>query len=306
MALASGMKAIVEEIRMTRETRKERLNEIRGETRILRDTSRELALGISVCRGRSSAKLRTSLSADVARLRDDTTKLIRGFAHARHAAGAREHADRLSEVQRIRQETSDELGKTGEQVLSLGKSRKEACVMLAAELARERRRMAIETAGLISEYATSRKRTSEALRDDLRKYGRAVQVGTQELLGGVRDSREKVRSDLRVTAEIWRSSQRKDLKRATTGQAQAVQSSTGQTDASERTGPAPGESVDLETRALTIVRQNPTGLSLAEVADKIGVHSVALGRPIKNLLERSAVRKEDKLYFPVSNVTGDM
>ncbi|MEW6228048.1 MAG: hypothetical protein AB1700_08185 [Bacillota bacterium] len=313
MTLTPGMKGIVEDINRSHKERGERLKEIRSEARTVLDTSRKLMLTVSACRKKASAELKTKLSADIAGLQDDTARLIRGYAGVRHAAGVRDVAARLSEVQRIRQEVSSELGKTNELVLNLGKYRKESSAMLAANLIRERQRIALETAGLLGEaealirgFTTRRKSTSKTLWDNLRKHNKAAQVETHKMLDGFRESREKVQSDLRAAAELWKGSQRGQQEKTPASEMHVVGSSVEEVSAATKVESASGEDMDLETRVLTVVRENPTGLSLAEIADEIGVHSVALGRPIKNLLERSAVRKEGKVYVPVSTGAGEM
>lgn len=40
------------------------------------------------------------------------------------------------------------------------------------------------------------------------------------------------------------------------------------------------------------------GLTLPEIADKLGTHYVRLARPIKNLVKGGLVAKDDKRYYP--------
>lgn len=57
---------------------------------------------------------------------------------------------------------------------------------------------------------------------------------------------------------------------------------------------------DLKTRFLSIINAHPEGISLTEVADKLGMATVALGRVSRNLLDEGGIRREGKLYFPLS------
>lgn len=313
MAVAPGMKGTVEEIERSHKARAQKLKEIRSEARTVLDTSRKLMLTVSACRKKASAELKTKLSADIAGLQDDTARLIRGYADARHASETRDRAARLSEVRSIRQEVSIELRKTDELVLKLRKSRKESGAMMAVDRARERQRIAAGTAGLLGEAivlmkknAARRKRAGEILRDSLNKHNRAARIETHEMLDGFRESRERVQSDLRMTAQIWRGSRRAGFKEPSEKGMRAGDSSVEETSTAAKAEAASAEGANLEAKVLAVVLENPTGVNLGEIASRIGVHSVALGRPIKNLLERQAVRKEDKLYFPVNAAAGDM
>ena len=56
----------------------------------------------------------------------------------------------------------------------------------------------------------------------------------------------------------------------------------------------------LKTKAKQIINQNPKGITLQKMAEEIGVHFVRLSRPVKELIEKNKIRKEKKLYFPIS------
>ena len=60
------------------------------------------------------------------------------------------------------------------------------------------------------------------------------------------------------------------------------------------------ETIDLEAKMLAAVNENPEGMTLADIADSIGVAPVVLGRTVKSLVDKAEIRKEEKLYFPVS------
>lgn len=57
---------------------------------------------------------------------------------------------------------------------------------------------------------------------------------------------------------------------------------------------------DLKTRFLSVIKAHPEGISLTDVADKLGMATVALGRVSRNLLDEGGIRREGKLYFPLS------
>jgi hypothetical protein len=56
-----------------------------------------------------------------------------------------------------------------------------------------------------------------------------------------------------------------------------------------------------ETKILEAIRGRSEGVTLTELAGSFGVAPVVLGRASKNLLDRTLIRKNEKLYFPIIN-----
>ena len=54
----------------------------------------------------------------------------------------------------------------------------------------------------------------------------------------------------------------------------------------------------MQARLLAEITENPEGVTLAEVAERIGVVPVVLGRASRDLLKRSKIHKAGKVYFP--------
>ena len=52
---------------------------------------------------------------------------------------------------------------------------------------------------------------------------------------------------------------------------------------------------------LAAVNEHPEGMTLAGIADSLGVAPVVLGRVSKSLMKKGKVRKEEKLYFPAAS-----
>ena len=57
---------------------------------------------------------------------------------------------------------------------------------------------------------------------------------------------------------------------------------------------------DLEANLLAAIRKHPMGITLAEVAESLGVVPIVLGRAARSLLEKGKIRKRNKIYFPVA------
>jgi hypothetical protein len=52
-------------------------------------------------------------------------------------------------------------------------------------------------------------------------------------------------------------------------------------------------------KMLAAINEHP-GITLAGIASRLGVAPVVLGRVSKSLLDKGEIRKDGKLYFPVS------
>jgi hypothetical protein len=57
----------------------------------------------------------------------------------------------------------------------------------------------------------------------------------------------------------------------------------------------------MEARLLAEIAGSPEGVTLTEVAERIGVAQVVLGRVSRGLLKRSKIHKAGKFYFPATN-----
>jgi DNA invertase Pin-like site-specific DNA recombinase len=57
---------------------------------------------------------------------------------------------------------------------------------------------------------------------------------------------------------------------------------------------------DLEAKLLAAVIEHPKGITLTEIADKLGIATIALGRASKSLLDKKLIRKKHKFYVPAS------
>jgi hypothetical protein len=66
--------------------------------------------------------------------------------------------------------------------------------------------------------------------------------------------------------------------------------------------PVPQKLADnIEAKLMTIISENPDGITLAKVAEKLGVYPVVLGRIANRLIADGKIRKEDKTYTRVKS-----
>jgi hypothetical protein len=56
----------------------------------------------------------------------------------------------------------------------------------------------------------------------------------------------------------------------------------------------------MQARVLAEIAGDPEGVTLTEVAERIGIAQVVLGRVSRGLLKRSKIHKAGKVYFPAT------
>jgi hypothetical protein len=56
----------------------------------------------------------------------------------------------------------------------------------------------------------------------------------------------------------------------------------------------------MQARLLAEITENPEGATLAEIAERVGVAPIVLGRVSRDLLKRSKICKAGTVYFPAN------
>ncbi len=196
------------------------------------------------------------------------------------------------------------------------------------EIKEEAEQVRGEARGLIKGFQTSRKHESAQLRRDLARGEAERKSGVKKMLKGFQDSRReegaRMRKELAQGVADRRSGvkeMRSDFRKAQTEvradlkEAAAAWQELAHTMQAKRAGvKAPPkkkkvevpiiekeEIPDLEAKLLAAINEHPNGITLAEVADSVGVVPIVLGRASRSLLEKGKIRKEEKLYFPVAS-----
>jgi len=239
----------------------------------------------------SSAKKRvedmTRLKAETNTLRQEAVDMVQDFHDSRRKSGERLRND-LSQNEQKRQK---EVGK----MLSTFKgTRNAAAAELTKELAQGKAKTKAEVKEtladartLINDFQSSRQTMGAELKKDLDKARDERITAVEGMREGFRQTRKEVQADLKGTADAW-----KDM-----GSAMRKNSSGGK-------GSAETQAVEitpnLEEKLLSIVNQHAEGISLTEVAKEIGVVTIVLGKTAKVLLGQGKIRREEKIYFPVT------
>jgi ElaB/YqjD/DUF883 family membrane-anchored ribosome-binding protein len=262
------------ESRLRKELAQER-TKLHNETEELLKGARSALKDIASSRKEAAHELRHKLEEGKEEMRSEVKTMQKDLAQGR--------ANRQKEVEGIRDETQKLLSHFRDTLKEVGKVLREG----------------------FSEADAERKSSVQDMRQDVRKM--------QE---GFRKEREALKADLRGAAAAWRErfaakTMEEAPKDASSGEA-AVNISPLEEAASEEAKEEEEEKTievgaeeesfteDWKSRILAIVNDHPEGISLADVAERLGVAFVVLGRDSKALLDEGKLRREGKLYFPVS------
>jgi hypothetical protein len=149
-----------------------------------------------------------------------------------------------------------------------------------------------EVKDMLGGFQRSRKQANTELRRELADYHRGIKSEVAKI-------RQETQSDLREASTTWQQlASTMRAKRAGVRVPPKVEVPVPEEEVAEV--PVEEEAPDLEGKLLDAVREHPEGITLAEVAESLGVAPIVLGRASRKLLDEKKIRKEDKDYFPVS------
>jgi hypothetical protein len=107
---------------------------------------------------------------------------------------------------------------------------------------------------------------------------------------GFRKAQTEVQADLKGASDAWEEMTSTIRTKSVTSKAML------KTEAKTPAKIAP----DLKEKLLSIVNQHIGGITLSEAAETLGLATIALGKAAKALLEQGKIRKEEKIYFPIT------
>jgi dsDNA-specific endonuclease/ATPase MutS2 len=154
----------------------------------------------------------------------------------------------------------------------------------------EVRKLLGNTRNLLEDFRMSRREASNQLRENLAQARSNVKSDVRQMLRRFHKTRQDSGAGLKKVREA-----RQEL-----ASTKHVRSQTAATPLKSKTPTAKEEIRDLETGMLAAVKEHPEGITLAGVADSLGVAPVVLGRASKSLLDKGKIRKDEKLYFPAA------
>lgn len=309
MGIASSMKELTQDIASSHEERLTRIGEIKGGAKQVREEAQDLIKGFQVSRGKKGAQLREYLAQDKASRKSDIKEmlgdargLITGFQALREKEGAQLRVFLAQGVAERRSDVVAVLGDARQTIRSLKSQRQETGIKLREELVQSRTERKSEvkelTKGaqdLVKGLGKSRQETGKKLRQDLAEGKADRESQVKEMRNEFHKSQAAVRTDINEARTAWQ-----DLAR--TMQAKRARVEVPPMPEEEEV-PIAEEAPDLEAKLLAAVSEHPEGISLAEVAESLGVVPIVLGRAAKKLVDEGKIRKKGRLY--TSQIAGE-
>jgi len=304
MAIATSMKELTQDILSSSEVRGGKLTELKEETRTLRREAVGMVKDFSTSRSKASRQLRQQLAQSttdrrkqVMESRDDAQNLLKGFQASRQDSGAQLRQELAQGRKDLVQNEKERKQEVGNLLDNFQNSRQETNAQLRKDLAEGKAKMKSEVKetladaeALISDYQSSRRTMSAHLKNDLSKNRDARKAAVETMRHDFRSVQSEVRADLNKAADAWQ------------GMASTIRTKrAGGKTLPEVKAETLAETVpDVREKLLSIINQHVGGITLSEVAKILGMATVVLGKAAKTLQEEAKIRREGKLYFPVT------
>lgn len=171
-------------------------------------------------------------------------------------------------------------------IQSRQREREEEVAELMDRFVKEIKEMASQLKGFLSESESQRLTEFRAFFSD-------VQRRTQEILTATREDLKEARNHWQNLAKIMASKR--------TGKRVPIAEVPKEAEVPKKVEEAAEEAFtegELKMKALSLIRENSNGISLAQLGRELGIAYVRLGRPIRELQDEGKVVKRDSLYFP--------
>lgn len=295
MGIAPAMRELAQSIASSHEERTETVLRTREEARHITEDARVLIKGFQASRGKAGAQLRKDLARDKASRKSDVKRMLADAQASREKEGAQLRKELTQGVAGRRSEVNAMLG-------DFRSRRKEAGSKLKEELAQSQSSRKSEVAellksaqDLITVISESRQDTGKMLRNDLAKGRAERESAVKEMRSEFHKSQAAVRTDINEARAAWQELIRgKPAKKARAKMPPKAEAPKAEEEVVEEEIP------DLEAKLLSAINAHPGGITLAEVAESLGVVPVVLGRASRRLLDEGKIRKEDRLYYLVA------
>jgi hypothetical protein len=297
MEMEDRMKELTQDILSSSEKRAEELTKLKGETNTLRQEAANTVKDLSVSRGETNRQLKKDLAQSNTSRKMDTRGLIQDFQDSRRKSGEKMRKELAQGSKLLVQNEKKRKQDVGKMLEVFQSSHKESGAELRKELSEAKAKTILEVKealvdarSLINGYQSSRQTMRAELKKDLGKSRDAMKADVEGMRSGFRQAQAEVQADLKGAAGAWQEMGSVMRKQTSVGKpAPAVQAE------------IPVEiSLNMIEKLLEIINQHAEGITLSEVAKELGIVTIVLGKAAKVLLEQGKVRKEDKIYFPVT------
>lgn len=278
MGIATGMRGIVRDIASSHRARARRLGEISRETKQTRGEAQDMIHSFGDSRQETNRQLRKDLAQDKAKMVAEVKATRNGFQNSREEMSSALKKGLAEHTQGVRSEAA-------KMHQGMGASHQDMSAKLRKNLARGAAARKSEAHTMLNGFQRSHKQMGVQLRKELAGYDRGIE---SEVSG----MRQETMADMKEARTAWQ------------GLASNMHVKSGEikTPPKSETSTVKKENHDLETKMLAAIGEYPGGgITLAELANTLGVAPVVLGRVSNNLMKKGKIRKEEKHYFPAAS-----
>jgi len=306
MELTKNMQELKENIVASSGERAKELSRIKRETIAARQEAVEKVKDFSISRGENGRKLRKDLSQSqtdrrkvVTQSRKSARSMVRDIHDFRRKSGEQLHKDLAQDEKKRQQEVGKMLGTFQDSLDAAAVEMKKELTEGVANTKAEVREALAEARNLIGSFQSSRQTMAADLKNELDKSRDERQAAVSDLRRGFRQTQTEIKTDLEGAAKAWQGiGPARHKKNGGARPAADIQAET----STERPVEAPVEMPpNLEEKLVSIINQHVEGITLSEIAKELGLVTIVLGKAAKVLLEQGKVRREEKIYFPVTN-----
>ena len=287
MGIATGMKDIVQDIISSHDVRAAELGKSKNEVK-------EMLGSFHASHKKMGTQLRGDLALDKAKVKSKVKAIRNGFQTEHKEMRSALRKDLAGHTQAVKGEVAEMRGK-------IRTSHKEMSTQLKKSLAQGVATRKSDGKSMLSDFQRSRKQAGTQLRRDLADHDQAMK---SEVAG----KRQEIRADLREASAAWQElastmqAKKAGVKAPPKVEVPVAEEIEAPIAEEEMEAPVAEEEIpDLEAKLLAMITLHPEGITLTEVAGKLDVAPIVLGRASRSLIKRGKIRKEDKLYFPVAS-----
>jgi hypothetical protein len=313
MEIANHMKKLTQDILSSSEERADDLTRIREEANTLRQEAATKVKEFSASRGEASRQLTRDLSQNKIDRKKEVTQslkvakgMVQDFHDTRHKAGEQLRKDLVQSGKQLVQNEKKRKQEVGKMLEAFQVSHKTNSAELKKGLAEgkaqtqaEVKESLADARTMINSFQSSRQTMAADLKNELDKARDERQAAVSDLRRGFHQIQTETKADLEGAAKAWQGIG--PARRKKSGGAGSAEDMQAEASTEKPVEAAVEMPPNLEEKLVSIINQHTEGITLSEIAKELGLVTIVLGKAAKVLLEQGKVRREEKIYFPVTN-----
>jgi len=297
MGIGSAMKELVQDIASSRKDRVERVGEIKEEAKQVRGAAQDLIRTFQSSRKQGAVRLRKDLAQDKASRKSGVTGMLKDLRNSRREEGARMCQELAHAAAELRSEVKGMLEGFCSDRKEMGSELRKELAESSSTRKSEVGELLKKAQDLIKDFEGSRKKTGSELRKELAQGTADRKSEVKKMRHEFGRAQAEVRGDLKEARAAWQgmATTKGARVKVTRVKPPVVEEEKAEVPVAEEGVP------DLEAKLLAAIKEYSSGVTLVEVANRLGVVPIVLGRASRRLLDKGEIRKENKLYFPVAS-----